>query len=124
MTTRLDQFAALEAAATAAPWTANEAGYLANYERDAYIAHGQDGAGAIARSEDGFFIAAARNLAPQFIRLARAAQRAVKAREAIQGFGDTREWVEPLLALSKEHDEAMDEMRAALDELLAEATDA
>lgn len=46
--------------------------------------------------------------------LREAAKRAIKARDAIQQFEGGREWVEPLLSLSKEHDEAMDVLRAAL----------
>lgn len=54
---------------------------------------------------------------PALSRAADAARRGLKARDAIQQAPETREWIEPLLAIATEHDAAMEEMRAALADL-------
>lgn len=157
---KLDQFEAMERAATAGPWNWNlslkskqchlegsprkgnetvmafarwgmggaqplfcKGGILEDVARFAKVVPGREHHASWFQDidhPDAALIAAARNLAPAFLSLARTAQRVLAAREAIQTSTETREWLEPLLALAKEHDAAMDAMRAALAPLVAE----
>lgn len=113
---KLDQFEALERAATAAPWTANDLwlhGPAADVAADFIVNPdpSEDGTGGFDLAEDCALAAAARNLAPAFLYLARTVQTCLEKIGYLENLTDTEAY-------------AKRQLRAALAPLLAEVPNA